>query len=274
MVFCLNGKRRLSINQAIKRSTKVSGTITIIHLPNPIPISIPLGSLRNLRAIALGGVPIGVPMPPMLAPTGMARANPILPLPSAGKALSTGARKVSIIAAVAVLLINIEKTAVTRINPRSTFSDFVPNGSNITLASLTSSPDLVAAIAMMKPPINNMIVGSAKQWRMSVLLTRLVILSPSEPDWKNHKALLDAQNNRRTTTTSEVVHAGTASKSHIRAANTKIARTRCSTGVKPGKPYNSEGAIQKKSGIAMAKKILTALIPTGLRSLRCSFFQR
>jgi hypothetical protein len=37
----------------------------------------------------------------MLAATGIARANPILPLPSAGRAFNTGARNVNIIAAVA-----------------------------------------------------------------------------------------------------------------------------------------------------------------------------
>lgn len=81
-------------------------------------------------------------------------------------------------AAVAVLLMNIENRAVTRIKPSSTFSDLVPNGASITLASFTSRPLLVAAMAIMKPPIKSMIVGSAKQCSRSVLLTRFPNFCP------------------------------------------------------------------------------------------------
>ena len=70
--------------------------------------------------MALGGVPIGVPIPPTLAATGIAMASPIFPLPSAGSTFNTGVRKVSIMAAVAVLLRNIENAAVTRMNPNNT----------------------------------------------------------------------------------------------------------------------------------------------------------
>lgn len=70
--------------------------------------------------MALGGVPMGVPIPPTFEATGIAKANPIFPFPSAGNAFNTGVRKVSIIAAVAVLLINIEKQAVTKIKPNNT----------------------------------------------------------------------------------------------------------------------------------------------------------
>ena len=63
---------------------------------------------------------MGVPIPPILAATGIAIANPVFPFPSAGSTFNTGVRKVSIMAAVAVLLRNIENTAVTRINPSST----------------------------------------------------------------------------------------------------------------------------------------------------------
>ncbi len=43
-------------------------------------------------------------------------------------------------AAVAVLLRNMEKTAVTRMNPNSTYRDCVPKGLSITRANNTSSP--------------------------------------------------------------------------------------------------------------------------------------
>ena len=123
---------------------------------------IPAGSLRNFSAMALGGVPMGVPMPPMFAPMGMANASAMRPLPLAGRLLSTGERNVSIIAAVAVLLRNIEKSPVTSRKPSSTVSLRVPKGFSSTRASFTSSPLFVAAMARMNPPINNMIIGSAK----------------------------------------------------------------------------------------------------------------
>ena len=69
------------INQLNRRSTTTRGNINIIHSPNPMP---------RLR-------------------------------PSGGNCLNIGARKVSIIAAVAVLDTNIENNPVMRRNPKSTF---------------------------------------------------------------------------------------------------------------------------------------------------------
>ena len=94
-----------------------------IHSPKPIFMFKPSGSFKNFKAIAFGGVPIGVPIPPTLAEIGMAKAKAILPFPSAGSAFKTGARKVSIIAAVAVLLKNMENTPVTTRNPNNTYLD-------------------------------------------------------------------------------------------------------------------------------------------------------
>ena len=106
---------------------------------------------------------MGVPMPPKLAPMGMAMVRAIRPLPLTGRALNTGVRKVSIMAAVAVLEMNMEKMPVMSMNPKSTFSLFLPNGAISVLAISTSSPLLVAAMARMKPPRKRMMVGSAKQ---------------------------------------------------------------------------------------------------------------
>lgn len=85
-----------------------------IHSPKPMFRFKPSGSFKYFNAIALGGVPIGVAIPPTLAATGIAIAKPIFPFPSAGSAFSTGVKKVNIMAAVAVLLRNIENTAVTK----------------------------------------------------------------------------------------------------------------------------------------------------------------
>ena len=93
----------------------------------------------------------------------MAMVSAILPFPLAGSALNTGVRKVSIMAAVAVLEINMEKMPVMSMKPNSTFSDFLPKGAMRVLAISTSSPLLVAAMAITKPPRKRMMVGSAKQ---------------------------------------------------------------------------------------------------------------
>ena len=140
----------------------VSGNINDIHCPKPKFKLRPAGSLRYFNAMALGGVPMGVPIPPMLAAIGIASVSATRPLPSGGNALNTGVRKVNIIAAVAVLDINIEKAPVIRIKPNNTFSDFLPNGFKSVRAKSTSNPDFVAAMARINPPKKRMMMGSAK----------------------------------------------------------------------------------------------------------------
>lgn len=78
----LKRKSLSSMNHETKIITITNGTISIIHSPKPMPMLSPFGSLRYLRAMAFGGVPMGVPMPPMLAPTATASARAILPLPA------------------------------------------------------------------------------------------------------------------------------------------------------------------------------------------------
>ena len=163
MVFCLNGNSFINNIQAKNSIIRVYGNITLTHSPKPMFMLRPSGSLRYFKAMALGGVPIGVAMPPMLAPIGIANAMPIRPLPSSGNCFNTGAMNVSIMAAVAVLLINIEKRPVIKRNPNSTNSDFFPNGLKNNLASCTSIPNFDAAEAKMNPPKNNIIIGSEKQ---------------------------------------------------------------------------------------------------------------
>ena len=163
MVFCEKGKNQRSMSHAMTRSTMTSGIIIMAQSKNPKFMLRPLGSLSTLKAKALGGVPMGVPIPPRLAPMGMAMVSAILPLPLAGRVLNTGARNVSIMAAVAVLEMNMEKMPVMMRNPNSTFSLLWPNSLSRKRASITSSPDLEAAMARMKPPKKRMIVGSAKQ---------------------------------------------------------------------------------------------------------------
>ena len=154
----------------MNRSRMVRGNMNAVQSPKPMFMFMPAGSFRYFSTIPLGGVPMGVAIPPMLAATGMDRAKPILPLPSAGRAFSTGARKASIMAAVAVLLTNMEKRPVTIMKPSITKRDWVPKGLSSTRAMVASRPYLVAAMARMKPPMKSMMMGSAKQCRMSSYL--------------------------------------------------------------------------------------------------------
>ena len=142
--------------------TITSGTMNSIHWPKPIPRFRPSGSFRYFRAMVLGGVPMGVPMPPRLAAMGMLSAIAVRPLPASGSCRNTGVRKVSIIAVVAVLLMNIENRAVTSMKPRRMFSLFFPNGVSSTRARCTSRPVFVVAIARTKPPMKSITTGSAK----------------------------------------------------------------------------------------------------------------
>ena len=109
----------------------------------------------------LGGVPMGVAIPPILAPMGIASASEIRPPPSGGSIFNTGVRKASIIAAVAVLLTNIEKNAVTIRKPSNTVLGRVPKGLSKARASVTSTPYLDATMASTKPPRKSITVWSA-----------------------------------------------------------------------------------------------------------------
>jgi len=80
------------------------------------PISMP-ASRRAASATALGGVPMGVAMPPMFAPNGTARMTPRWNASPARTSRSSGAMIASIMAVVAVLLIHIEKNAVMPSTP-------------------------------------------------------------------------------------------------------------------------------------------------------------
>ena len=210
-------------------------------------------------------------MPPMLAPRGMARAKAILPFPLAGSVFRTGARKVSIMAAVAVLLRNMENNPVTSRKPSKTFSDFVPKGLSKTFASLTSSPLFVAAIARMKPPMKSMMMGFAKQ-AMMALYERTLPNCSSGASRKKRKALSLQVNNKMTMIATEVVHDGIASVTHIKVAKQKTAMTRCSTIVNPSIPNTSAGKNHNTMPTTMAISSLISLEST--LSLRFFFLLR
>ena len=81
---------------------------------------------------------MSVPIPPIFAANGMHRTSAILPQSSFGNSRRTGVTIVIINAVVAVLLMNIEKTAVMIIIPRMTnFGDSL-KGLRNTRARFTS----------------------------------------------------------------------------------------------------------------------------------------
>ena len=199
----------------------------------------PVGTAYFFRGMAyfnllkiFGGVPIGVPIPPRLAAIGMLMVNATRPLPLAGRAAKTGVRKVSIMAAVAVLETNMEKRPVISKKPRSTFSLFVPKGRMRLRAKSTSSPDLVAAAASIKPPRKSMMVGSAKEAMMCLES----ISSPMFSPLKGINALSDTVRHIMVMMPSDVAQEGMHSVSHENVANTKIAMMRCWTMVRPSIP--------------------------------------
>ena len=224
----------------------------------------PVGELRYFSAIAFGGVPIGVPIPPMLAATGTERVRATRPLPSGGRALNTGARNVSIMAAVAVLLTNIENTPVMSMKPNSTFSLFCPKGLSSVRASNTSRPDLVAAIARMKPPRKSMMIGSANV-AMSALWSSSSLLSI--PDRKKWKALSDVVRSSKPISETDVAQGEMASVTHSIVARANTAMMRCWITVSPSMPKLSIGRFQiiSVTRTAIAKRVAFFLLKLPVR---------
>lgn len=223
-----------------------SGAITSIHCPKLIPRFKPSGSFKNFIAIMLGGVPIGVPIPPKLAANGIDIVSAIRPFPSAGSDANTGVRNVNISAAVAVLDINIENIPVMKRKPNSTFSLFLPKGRIIFFANNVSSPDLDAAIARMNPAKNNMIIGSANDAIMSLDFNSSPIPSPLN----TLNEFSDTVMHIMVIIDNDVAHAGIHSVSHDSVAKTKIAIMRCCTTVRPSISNTEMGRFQTMAVIA------------------------
>ena len=227
----------------IKSNTITNGNMNAIHSPKSIPKFSPSGLLSACKAIALGGVPMGVAIPPRLAATGILSVSAIRPLPDAGRAANTGVRKVNIMAAVAVLLTNIEKTPVMSKKPNKTFSLFFPKGFIRFFANNTSNPDFVAAIAKIKPPKKSMITGLAKVAMISFDLSSVPKTSFSSP-LKKAKLLLETVRHITVMIAKDVAQDGMASVIHDKVAKTKMAMIRCWTMVSPSIPKMSVGRFQ------------------------------
>ncbi len=114
-------------------------------------------------AIAFDPVPIGVAMPPMLAP----RATPIRRVRrrrwSSSNLLIIGARNPKTRAAAAMFDIHIEKKAVIRMMISKNFRYEVPEARMARSARRASNPLRPAATPSAKPPKNRANTGSAAQ---------------------------------------------------------------------------------------------------------------
>ena len=118
------------------------------------------------RAMALGGVPTGVPMPPTLAATGMDRARPARGRPW-GRAPRMGMTTANMVAVVAVLDMNMLSSAVMTIRPSTVRRAEPVKGLMSTAARFLSRWYLAAPSAMRKPPRNRMMTGLARAARNS-----------------------------------------------------------------------------------------------------------
>ena len=112
------------------------------------------------RAMALGGVPTGVPMPPTLAATGMDRAIPVRALPF-GRAVMTGIMTANMVAVVAVLDMNMLIRAVMSMTPMTVRRGLPMKGLSSTADSARSTLYFAAPSATMNPPRNRMMTGLA-----------------------------------------------------------------------------------------------------------------
>ncbi len=109
---------------------------------------------------ALGGVPIRVPSPPMLAAYAMPSSKATSNVPTFAPTASTPPRDRAmtdvaignIITTVAVLLTHMLMNAVPAMNPHMRFAGRVPTTARMDSARRRCSPQLSSAIARRNPP--------------------------------------------------------------------------------------------------------------------------
>ena len=143
------------------RNTQKSNTIImatgkpiIIHSrkPNCTP-----WLLIASTAIAFGGDPIMVPIPPKEAAAGIPMSSAFANGEFLSRVLINGITAAIIMAVVAVFDMIIENIAVTNMIPNSTFLGFEPNFEMVILNRVLSSPTFCMASAITKPPNINQI---------------------------------------------------------------------------------------------------------------------
>ena len=197
--------------------------------PNAIQLrkdsSVP-ARVTNPAAMALGGVPTSVPMPPRFAATAM-------PSGSAGRkgcpgpsVRSTGAMTATIIAAVAVFDMNIDSTKVMPIAAISTAVARDPAARNTRPARVRSSPVRAAASARMKPARNSQISGLASG--AMKICQRSESSAGTNTSSERPRSRIDRPMTRKAT-----AKAGIASVAQRPAASTRMKRQRRAAGSRP-----------------------------------------
>ena len=157
--------------QLIAVRTVAIGTPYFIHCRKSM--GMPLFS-KIPTAIALGGVPIMVPIPPVVAAMAIPKSKALVVPDSFPNDFKSGRTAAITMAVVAVLLINIDATIVVSINPISKFTGLAPENFIVNLKSASSSLVLVIAAARKNPPNINQITLLEK------VCTYLSIFSGSE----------------------------------------------------------------------------------------------
>ena len=143
----------------------------------------------------------------------------------------------------------------------------------MTRASNTSKLLLVAAIASINPPMNSMIMGSAKQCMMDLYFTVCPSSSVGIPCTNSHKLLSETVSRSSTTIKTDVVHAGTASKTHISVAKMKIEISLCSIIVRLLMPNASVGSNHRVRDMVIAITSFIHRATAWLSANRLAFFK-
>jgi len=204
------------------RSTSMSGTAASIHCRK---VTLTPAFSNAPRAIAFGGVPTGVPIPPTFAATGIDRAMPVRALPS-GRAMMTGIITANIVAVVAVFDMNILMIAVISMTPITVRRGLPMKGLRRTADRARSSLYLAAPSATMKPPRNRMMTGLASAPKNFVYA--------GAPSPTLSSAWSEMNRTSRKMTRTAVPASGTASVTHSRIAARKIPNMRVPDTSRPG----------------------------------------
>ena len=176
-------------------------------------------------AIAFGGVPTGVPMPPTLAASGIDSATPARALP-AGSVLRIGMTTANIVAVVAVFDMNMLSTAVISMSPSTVRRALSGKGRNMIAARLRSSPNFSAPCAIMNPPRKRMMTGWASAEKYADAGSSWSASAGSPPVGSTIAPSESKRTSSRMTSTAVAV-SGTGSSTQKTMASRKIDSIRC-----------------------------------------------
>ena len=159
------GKTALNKRKVKTSRRSITGTPTSIQDRKETGVP---ASARSPIAMALGVVPMGVPIPPMFAEKGIASMRPRRRLASGGIFRTKGRTVVTMMAVVAVLDIHIDIAAVKTIIPKRMTGGRVPNRLRIIWQNSRSRLFLLNTLAITNPPNRSTTTGLANEARKEV----------------------------------------------------------------------------------------------------------